>query len=40
MLLFGLRPRLVEVGNQRGRSQQVTEGIPHDGVEPISAHAP
>jgi hypothetical protein len=38
--LCGLRPRLVEVGNQRWRSPQVTECLPHDGVEPISAHAP
>jgi hypothetical protein len=40
MLLFGLRPCLVQGGNQRGRAQQVTESIPHDGIEPISADAP
>ncbi len=40
MRLCGLRPRLVEGGHQRGRSHQVPACIPHDGVEPISAHAP
>jgi len=38
IVLLGLRPALMQGGDQARRSQQVTQGLPHDRIQPVGPH--
>jgi hypothetical protein len=40
ILLFRLRPRLVELRNQLGCPSSFPQRVPHDGIEPIGTDTP